>query len=617
MIVFLIAVFLAFFIPGNLVVERFDLKFLPRFTLSFILGISLWAAQELIFGYLNLRFLTYVYLIVCLLFWLKNRLKFSWPKFQFDFLATGIIILGGLIQLSSIWLMGIRQGSDLLFCCRSVPDAIYHLNLTNELVRHFPPFEPGSTGIVVQNYHYLANLVMADLVRVFRLPLIPTVYQYTPILLVTLLGLSAIAFCEIISAPKGYKYLLLFFIFFSGDINYLLIFLTTGKLNFSFTGFDSAALLLTGPPRAFSLVVFFGLLSFLALWVKKKNWLLGLAVAVLAASLVGFKIYTAAAAFIGLGFLTFYFLVKKDFARIWPFLLAIIIGLLIYLPVNAGAGGLVFARFWRLENFIVQTPLSLSTWELARQTFQAAGNWPRVLGFEILFLLVYLLFNFGTTNLAFLPLKGARKFFPLGIFWYLFTGQIALLILGIFFFQQTGGANTIQFLISLETIAAVLAAAVTLEIIRLLPRRLSYVFAALLIILTGTRAATIFWENTFRTGEREQITVFSGEISALTYIANKTPEGSVVAISPGLASQSRSLLVPLLANRPAYLAGISDHGVVGLDQRIIANQKLFTTKTDLEKVNYLYVPRSEFFDANNPRLQRVFENEAATIFRRL
>lgn len=607
MVVFLIATFLAFFIPGDLVVERLNLKFLPRLALSFILGIGFWATQGLIFGYLNLRSLSYIYVTVAGLLWLKNHVSFPQLKFKPDWLAFGIIALGGLMQLSSIWLMGVRQGSDLLFCCRSVPDAIYHLSLTGELVRRFPPFEPGSTGIAVQNYHYLANLVMADLIRVFRLPLISVVYHYTPILLIILLGLSAMAFCEIIAAPKGYKYLLLFFLFFSGDINYLLIWLTTGKPNFSFTGFDSAALLLTGPPRAFSLVIFFGLLSFLALWIKKKKWLLGLIVAILTASLVGLKIYTAAAAFAGLAFLN----------HAWPFLAAVVLGLLIYLPVNAGAGGLVFAHFWRLEDYIVQAPLHLNTWELARQTFQAAGNWPRVLGFEFLFFLIYALFNFGTINLAFLPLKGVRQFFPPGIFWYLFAGQIILLILGVFFFQKTGGANTIQFLISLETIAAVLAAAVAWQIIKHLSCRWRYVFIALLIILTGTRVVNIFWENTFRLGDREQITVSSKEISALTFLTDKTPKDSVVAISPGLASKSLSLIVPLISNRPVFLAGVSDHGVPGLDQRIVDNQKLFTTKIGLEKINYLYVLKSEFFDANNSRLQRVFENEAVTIFRRL
>ena len=70
-----LAVILAFYIPGNLLIKKLRLPLLSTVVLSICLGIVLWPWQGDIFGNLNFRSGTYVYLILTLVLWLKSGLK--------------------------------------------------------------------------------------------------------------------------------------------------------------------------------------------------------------------------------------------------------------------------------------------------------------------------------------------------------------------------------------------------------------------------------------------------------------------------------------------------------------------------------------------------------------
>src|SRR4051812_28048369 len=80
-IYFLLSIFLSFFIPGDIVVQKIRLPFLHRIIVSFIVGMVFWGLQGFLFGHLGVRWMSYVYLAVCLFIWItyiKNKkLSFS------------------------------------------------------------------------------------------------------------------------------------------------------------------------------------------------------------------------------------------------------------------------------------------------------------------------------------------------------------------------------------------------------------------------------------------------------------------------------------------------------------------------------------------------------------
>jgi hypothetical protein len=72
MVSFLLACVVALFLPGDVFVKRLGLPIFQRVVLATGLGFALWALQGFVFGFLGLRDLTYAYLVVAAVLWLKR-----------------------------------------------------------------------------------------------------------------------------------------------------------------------------------------------------------------------------------------------------------------------------------------------------------------------------------------------------------------------------------------------------------------------------------------------------------------------------------------------------------------------------------------------------------------
>ena len=122
------------------------------------------------------------------------------------FFLLCIFLFGVIIQLSAVWFEGVYTKNGLFFCCSNFVDSVYHIALTNQIIKRIPPYQPEIYGVVVQNYHYWGNIISAELIRIFHLPLISTQYQYIMLFLSLFLGLSAVVFTEILQLGKTYNW---------------------------------------------------------------------------------------------------------------------------------------------------------------------------------------------------------------------------------------------------------------------------------------------------------------------------------------------------------------------------------------------------------------------------
>jgi len=124
---FVVAIFLAFFIPGRLFLRYLKLSHFQSFVLSLVFGMVLWGWQGFIFGFLGIRWATYLYLIIIFLLWFRTddknhiinyvrNLKHRPPKL--DWILFILIAVGTLFQLSNSFLTGIQQANGILFCFR-------------------------------------------------------------------------------------------------------------------------------------------------------------------------------------------------------------------------------------------------------------------------------------------------------------------------------------------------------------------------------------------------------------------------------------------------------------------------------------------------------------------
>lgn len=625
-------VFLAFFIPGHLLIKGWRLNIFQKLVLATIIGMVLWGWQGFIFGFLGLRWLTFIYIIIVLIFWLKiNKFKMPLLKLpKINFLLTFLIVIGTLLQLATIFFMGVLYKDGIYFCC-ALPDSLYHLALTNQIVKQFPPIEPGASEIVVQNYHYFSNLIAADLIRVFKLPLISTYYQYLVLLFSLLYGLSAVVFSQIVKMDRKYTYWLVFFLYFSGDLTFLLLFFLGKGLNFSLPFLQNAAWLWISPPRVVASVIFFGGISLLSVWFEKRGPFLALLTSIILSSLIGVKIYVGLFVLGGLTVLSLYYFLKRDYTMLLMPLLTLILSLVIYLPVNGKSGGLIFTGLWRFENFIVSPVFNLSYLELARQIYLTHQNWLRLIQYTFMYIFIYFFFVFGTIMAGVFQTKWSLSLFNKQLNIFLISGIGICIILGSFFIQRIGGANSSQFLITVDIIASIYTAlAISYWIGRVKYLKLKMAIILLIVILTVPRVLYTGFFTVQSLKDRRGLFIGNNELQALNYLKDKTDKGSIVLvdnIDRGHWSNSFSFYISFLSDRQLFVDGngiTQDHAVFVKDKikdatNIFSNSDAQIVQATLRKnnIDYIYTLADTQIASTKSTefLPVVFKNDAVKILK--
>lgn len=602
-VLFVGAITVAFFIPGDVLVARFKFTLVQRVVTALVVGMALWGIQGYIFGFLGIRMMTYGYLLIFLVYYCTKIFRvYPWnKKMRPDWLVIGIIGLGALTQVVSIFFNGLFTINGLYFCC-GVPDNLYHIALTNELIKNVPPFEPGMSGVVVQNYHFVSNLIFADLIRIFHLPLIFTLYQYSVILFSILIGLSALVFLQITQAKGSTIRWVLFFLYFSGDILFLLLFFLGKGLDFRFTFLHDATKLWSSPPRVYAIPIFFVSLSMFYIWMKERKMLAGTIAILLASVLIGVKIYVGIFLMIGVAAVGLYFLIKKDLQMIIPLLLAIPLVLLLYLPVNGGAGGIFYTGFWRFEDFIANGKFGLSHLELARRVYLEHDNILRLIQYEIMYIVLYFFFIFGTLNLSFVQTRKSLAAFPNSMHRILIPGLLVSLIIGFFFQQKTGGANTAQFIITSLMVLALYAGISVSYWLRILPRNLALILATGIVLLTAGRVVFDTGVHITRVVRQEGFMISREQLKVTDYLTRHVSSNSLILAHDKVFTQSNNqYALSFLIPQPLYLSGsgiLRDHGVDTLERErtmrtIFYNPSISSVSAALQNSNidFLVMPK--------------------------
>lgn len=629
---------LVFFIPGHLFIRKFAWPVWLKLGSSIVTGMVLWTYQGFVLGYLHWREGTYVYLLGCLGWWgWINRQQFDrrkwsliWQSFKRVHLDKGllvILVIGIVFQLSAVWPWGATNDQGLLFCCRGVPDLIYHTALINSLTKNMPPFEPGAFGVVVRNYHYWYNLMAADLIRLFHFNVYVLSMHYLALLFTFLFTGSLVGIGTVFRLPKNFTRWFVFFCLFFGDGLYLVRAILGQGFTFDVEIFDDATKLLANPGRAFSLLIFFWSLILFTQWLKRRSLSLDILLVLMFASLVGFKIYTFVFVGIGLFSVSLLFVRHKDFKRLILPILTLIIGVSLYLPVNAGTGNdLWFHPPYIIHNFIQLPSLHLSVLELRRIIFLAHHNWFKAILYEGLFAGIFFISVYGTLLTGFIITRKSWRSVPREIHLFLIPGILITLFLGIFSSQSIGGTNTVQFAVALPYFLSFYAALWLCQW-RLAKRSLQILLTVLIVGFTLPRVVYEFGQNVKLLSGRQEIPVPPQQMAALSYL-KAFPEG-LVMLPPAWANEESMLYVPVLADKPLYLAGqdglLRDHGITEGSTRLDLNRKIFSIKRQPELegllaetgITYIYGPTAEVDDliSQTPLLISIFTNEAVTIAR--
>lgn len=564
LIKFVFAAFVAFYLPGSFFLPKRIFKSnVDYLTLSIIIGLVLWGWQEFIFGYLSVRYLSYLYLAFFFFVWISRVIKkLSFPKIKIHLIDKALllmIIVGVVIQIIPIWKNGISfQNKGLLFAGCNTEDNLWHASLTHEIIRHFPPNGPGLPDTLMRNYHYWSDMVIAGLVRVFKLPLFQTQFHFSPFLVSLLLGIATISLCHALRLSHKTTRLVVFFNYFGGDLIYLVTLLTKRDLSglAKMSSLEDGARLLCNQPTAFSYIIALGGLSLFVLWGKKKNNLLGFFGMLLLSSTIGFKIYTNLFFVPGILLLSAISFFKKRWSELFLYSSFFLFSLIIYFPTNSGAGGLVWTPFSIVNNFIVQPNLNLIRWELARIIFLNDKKYLINYIFEIAFTFIFLVAILGTKIFGFL--QSPRFLFnKLGkeVNIVFILGTLISLIGGIFFIQTTGGANTFNFLVSVFLFNSILVGLSLEYWQKKLPKIITAFLFCGLILLTAPRV-TYETINHIKNYLKPDGFLITNEELKLYEFINQDPDTNFsVAIDPEHYLGRTSPYVSIFLNRPLLLSG--------------------------------------------------------------
>ncbi len=632
-IYFLFAIALAFYIPGSVVLQT--IKYQPhrvfeKLILSLLTGMILWTYQGLIVGYLAMRGLTYIYVGIFFLLWLKNVSLPKIKRVKFDTLLLAIFTIGIVGQVFQFFPTGFQTTTGVYSIMAGADDGLWHTAMISELIRRFPPQQPGLSGTFIYNYHYLGNLLIAELIRIFRLPLLAAQFLYFPILVSFLLGSIGFVIARMLNFSRVATIVLTYLLYFSSDIIYLLTFITSRVFVFTVHPLEDGTMLWENPPRAFSYLMTLTGFSFLLLWLKHRVKGAAFLMVIFFASIIGFKVHTGLGVLGGLGFFTLWALIRKKWSLLWVGPAALAISALIYIPVNKLAGAPIFAPFEMARMFIVQPKLQLDHLELMRRTYGMNFDVLKVWLLDFFFLGIFLLAQFGIRNLGWIGLRPFvhRVGTPVSIF---FFGAITtFLVLGTFFYQPIGGADIFNFYLAAGLFLTILTA---LTFDTLWHKKVPLARLLLVILLVGSTLPRWMYKiGSFTVLLKERISHHTPlldpkEQEAFRFIETSTPKNSILLVANAGYADSMYPLVSAFTNRDTFLSGmgiLNGHSIPYKDREQIV-QTILAGKDSEEirrlltnnGISYLYFYGNQELSPTITALSptKIFQNEAITLYR--
>src|SRR5581483_9104479 len=124
------------------------------------------------------------------------------------------------------------------------------------------------SDVLVHNYHYWSNIVVAEMVRIFHLPALFVQFQFSTVLISVLLGCNAVVFGQILGISKKFVRWLVFLFYFGSDlVFYILLILGRNITQITkISSLEDGSIFLINPPRAFSHVIALAGLALITLW---------------------------------------------------------------------------------------------------------------------------------------------------------------------------------------------------------------------------------------------------------------------------------------------------------------------------------------------------------------
>ncbi len=557
---FILFAFIAFYLPGKLIIEKFkiNLPFLERIVILPVIGIFFFAAISLILRFLMLPFYTMYLFIIPLALWnVKGIKSYKWIsyKFYFSHVILIVILLLGTISLSwPNYFSGIMTSEGIVFS--SFHDPAFHLSVIGELKHHFPPEHPTFANEFLKNYHYFPDLVIAGVDSMINVDINNLYFRIIPFFVSLYFGLSVYIVANLITNKYWVKCLAVFLTYFTGSFSYFIPIFVKG------TSWSNGAFLLDqpysvtlNPHNIFGFIIFLSGILFILKYDKVKNIYYLYLVGLIFAFAFTFKTYVSILGMSSFFFVSIYlWIIKKDFNGIRVFFTSSIIFIASYiLLINDTRNGIYFLPGWLLDRMVSDPDrFYLPNDSLVKQVYFENNNYLRIIQIYCKEFLFYFFGNLGTRILGFVFLVFSLNNFKIMSVGFLFILIFTLesILIPVFFSQGGTSYNIIQFG-SYALIVTSIFSAIAVEHIfnRSLFKKNKFIFWSL-VFLFVLMSIPGYLKNFVGGFNSDKFVIPTEELKILTYLKHMTSTDSVILMLPEKND-----------NSPAYVSAVSERRV--------------------------------------------------------
>ncbi len=646
---FMLILALGFLLPGYLILGKVlkEENLLTEVFLSVGLGMAVFTVLSYVFYFLNLFWpIILSLLILDILFFSKKlfrdfkfRVKFGrWEAFYLI-----LILAGTIFQIIPAFRTGWVFDYGMGFWGANSHDGVWHIALVNQLLNGLPVTNPAFSGVILKDYHYLFDLLLAQTYKLTAIPVTDLLFRFYPMLFSLLLGAGSLALSLKLFKSKLAALISLYFIYFSGSFGWIVEYVKGrgfgGESDFWANQMVSFNF---NMPFASSLVLFISFLILFSIYINKKSKALFWSLVLISGSLVGFKSYAGILCLGALFFtLVWQFSRARDLSLFKLTLISGLFSLLFILPnFTLGTQFFIISPFWLIYSMI-NDPGRLGWQRLALglQAYSARGDIIKLMIVNILGLVFFLGGNLGMKilggfNLFWVKLenKTVKTFL---IIFSLFSVLIPLV-----FIQAGNSWNIIQFFYYFMYLAALFSGTALVTLIRKFPKALALPLATLILILVPVNALASV--NMYM-GKNPHTFISPNELEALNFLSQEPP-GNVLTnpYSPKVKDSledprpifayDSTAYVSAFSKKPTYLEDEIEQQILQTDyiSRKVAEKDFFNSMNDTRpqtlekeknflksnKIKYIYLLKyfNISIDEQNLNLKKIFENPEVAVY---
>lgn len=641
--IFLFFLVIVCLIPGfNLISKNTkEAPFFQKIFLSNTVGFVELTLFFYIFSLVNLRPLILLYLLINIYLFIKFKLFLHFfknlpqIKNKFSILLTILIIGGTIFQILPVFQSGINFNYGIGLWGPNTHDGMWHVSLINQLLKSVPPQNPIFAGVVLKNYHYFYDLLIAAANYLTNLSILDLVFRFFPVVFSASLGIGSYfliwnLFKENLGVLKTKVAVLiaLYLVYFAGSFGWIVEFITQRHLGGESAFWANQAISFNlNPPFAVSLIIIISLLQLLPnFWVS----------ILLVGCLIAFKSYAGILVLLTILIIGLIDISKrKKFSFIIIFIFGGFISTFLFLSnFKAENTLLIISPFW-FVNSMIDSPDRIGWTRLALTRIVGLNdkNWIKFFGAEALSLIIFILGNLGVRFFALLSLVKFRKILNNRNFLFLAILSFFSTFIPLIFIQAGNPWNTIQFFYYGIYISSLVAGVIISYLIFKLPRIIGILTVAAVILIAPinsvvtARGYLVSKPHAFVSAqELEGLDFLSKqeEGNILTYPYDQNLKKDIAEPWPMFVYDS-SAYVSALSKKPVYLEDLPQNQILLTDfkKRQVASNDFFmgldSQKMELLKINnikYIYIPKiyNQKIDEAGV-IKNIFENEDVVIYK--